>query len=69
MTAGLRQPTHAVHRCSTQANDKAPRTNQCECFLLLDRSVRDRPQDLWVKSGVPCKLLRIHLIALAIAVS
>jgi hypothetical protein len=35
---------------------------------LSSKSVRDRPQDLWIKSGVPCKLLRIHLIALAIAV-
>jgi hypothetical protein len=68
MTAGFRQPTHAVHRSRTQANDKVPRTNQRECFLLLDRSVHDGPQYLWIKSGVACQLLRIHLIALPIAV-
>lgn len=63
MTAGLRQSTHTVHHSSTQANDEVRRTDQHECFLLLDRSVSDRPQDLWIKSGVACKLLRIYLIA------
>jgi hypothetical protein len=52
MAAGLRQATHAVHRSSTQVNDKVPRTNQRERFLLLDRSMRDRPQDLWIKPRV-----------------
>lgn len=66
MSAGLRQPSYGVHRCRPQANDKVAGANQRKSFLLFDSPVRDRPQYLWIESGVAGQLLRVHLVALAV---
>src|SRR5579871_2856411 len=68
MTAGLGQPTDRVHRRCAQPDHEVTCADQGKSFLLLDRSVRDRPQDLRIKPGIARQLLRIDLIALPIAV-
>src|SRR5260370_1261495 len=37
-----------------------------QCLLLLDCPMGDRTQYPWIESGVPCKLLRIRPVALAV---
>jgi hypothetical protein len=40
--------------------------NHGQCLLLLDCPKGDRTQYPWIESGVPCKLLRIGQVALAV---
>ena len=42
--------------------------NKSESFLLFDGAVGDRPENLRIEPSVPRQLLRIHVVALAVAV-
>ena len=66
--ASLGQPAHCVHCRGSQPNQELSSTEQCQGFLLLDRAVRDRPKNLRVETSVTSQLLRIHIVALAVAV-
>src|SRR5260370_18304370 len=68
VAAGLGQSTHRVHRCRPQTNNKVASPDQRQSFLLGNRAMGDRPQDLRIEPSVAGQLLRIDLIALPIAV-
>ena len=68
MAARLCQPSYAVHCRRSQPNDEVPSADQSQGLLLFDGPVCDRPQYLRIKPGVAGQLLRINLIALAVAV-
>ena len=66
MAAGLRQSTYRVHCRNAQSNEEVTCTDQRKSLLLLDRSMRDGSQYLWIETGIPRQLLGIDLIALPV---
>ena len=52
VATSLRQPTNGVHRRCAQSDQELSRTDQCESFLLLDGTMRNRPQDLWIETRI-----------------
>ena len=68
MAACLRQSTNRVDGRGSQTDKKLASADQCEGLLLLDGAMRDRPEDLRIEPRVTCQLLRIYIVALAVAV-
>ena len=65
---GLGQSAHRVHCSRPQTNDQVTGADQRQSFLLGNRAMGYRTQDLRIEPGVASQLLRIHLVALPIAV-
>jgi hypothetical protein len=53
---------------SPQPNQKLSSVDQSQGFLLFDRAMGDRPKNLRIEPSVPCQLLRVHVVTLAVAV-
>ena len=68
ISAGLGQSAHRVHCSRPQTNDQVTGADQRQSFLLGNRAMGYRTQDLRIEPGVASQLLRIHLVALPIAV-
>lgn len=68
MAASLRQATNRVDGGSPQPNEKLSSADQGESFLLFDRAMRDRSQNLRIEPRVTRQLLCIYIVALAVAV-
>jgi hypothetical protein len=67
IAARLSQSAHGVHRSRPQTNDQVTGADQRQCFLLSDCTMGNRTQDLRIEPRVSSQLLRVHLIALPIA--
>ena len=68
MAACLRQSTNRVDGRGSQTDKKLASANQGEGLLLLDGAMRDRAENLRIETSVTSQLLRIHVVALTVAV-
>jgi hypothetical protein len=66
MTAWFGQTASRIHYRRAKTNKNISCSDHGQRLLLLDCPMGDRTQYPWIESGVPCKLLRIRPVALAV---